>query len=122
MLPSAALAGGLILSETDAAGFTTSYAYYGANETEGRLDQLKSVTRGGLQVAQYKYDQFGNIDRVTDQFGIVTDYAYDALGRLLSVLYGWTDQAGDSLTSESHQYDAVGSVVEDRDALVDGRT
>jgi len=66
---------------------TTSFVYYPVHTTvppqrRGRLAATKNAL--GHIVRYDDYDRFGNVTRSTDPNGVITEWAYDALGRLLS--------------------------------------
>jgi RHS repeat-associated protein len=83
-------------------GTSTEYQY-------DSLNRVRSI-RQGAEVADIAYD---SLDRVVQRRlpgGVVTDYTYDADGRLQSVAH--RDPSGVVLLSRSYARDALGSVVE----------
>ena len=75
--------------------------FYAINKTPGseRLPRLLSVTETGFAddninfALSRTWDMHGNLDTMTDQNGVITDYTYDSLDRLtkVRVLAGETD-------------------------------
>jgi RHS repeat-associated protein len=98
---------GNVLTETDALGRTTTYAY------EPSLNKVTSVTDPLGHVTTNSYDSRGNLLTVTDANGKTSSYAYDSAGQLTET----TDALGrktrfgyDSFGNMTTQTDALGSV------------
>lgn len=53
--------------------------------TYDSLDRLLTLTRG-TGTFSYQYDAAGNVTKQTYPDGVVTDYTYDPLGRMASVV------------------------------------
>ena len=85
---------GNLLSQTDAKGGTTSYEYNVANKATRRTDQGgRTGTPGNYtynpgKTETYTYNADGSLAAKTDRNGIITAYAYDIHGRLLSETAG----------------------------------
>lgn len=88
---------GLLKSETDFNGNTTSYQY----DQIGRM--LKKTNPDGTFVS-YTYNDAENEIEVRDERGEMTTYKYDTLGRLSSIKFA---DGG----SVSYQYNAVSKVI-----------
>ncbi len=86
---------GLVASETDRNGHTTSYTYDLAG-------QLTTTTRPDTTTLGTGYDTNGNVTTQTDGVGRSTTYHYDALNRV-----DWTQDPLARQTSNS--YDAAGN-------------
>ena len=82
---------GLLLSEEDRNGNTTTLAYSGGN--------LTTVTDPSGRTLSLAYDGSGRITSITDPLSRVTTYAYSGAGDLASV----TDPAGETI---AYSYDA----------------
>jgi len=102
---------GLILTETDPEGRVTDYEYYtdDTDPTYGHaFGWVKSITFAKNTTdeadVQYEYDAAGNVTKVTDELGHVTDYEYDALDRLTTI----TEEATNDHTAPvtTFEYDA----------------
>ena len=115
---------GNVASETDGNNRITYYGYDGLNRVTS-IDlpvgsnvsisysaTSRQVTRGSLSETTV-YDEFGRATNVT-RGGIARTYAVDALGRTTSA------SDPDSSSGQSYQYDALGRIVEIRNA--DGTT
>ncbi len=108
------------ISETNALGHTTTYAY----DKLGRVTSVNSpAVEAGTGIKKYIYDDANNILRTVSESGATTEYRYDALGRIKTVkdfngvivqtrsynasgqIAEVTDSAGNKLTA---QYDGAG--------------
>ncbi|WP_284620667.1 hypothetical protein, partial [Aquabacterium humicola] len=69
---------GTITTVTDALNQTTSYW----TDTSGRLREVKVNSVGGALTTSYEYDGRGNVTKVTDANGRVTESEYDAKNNL----------------------------------------
>ena len=113
------------LTQTDALGHTTSYAYdLRFNKINSIADPLGSLTKlsydsnGNLlnitdangHQTQLAYDAFGEVTQVTDVVGAKTVVSYDSFGNITSV----TDALGNKTTLS---YDAISRLTQVADAL-----
>lgn len=89
-------AAGLMASQTDPLGHTSSYTYDSAGQMTRSTNPLGHVT-------QYGYDAAGRVNRITDPNGVVVTMGYDARGRLTS-----RQQTGQG--TESYSYHAHGGL------------
>lgn len=95
-----------ILTETDAMGVVTQYAYY----PNGKL---KSRQKGD-SLATYNYDALGKLSTTTEWYGyddrevIVKIQKFDLLDRLLEERV--EDESGEILTQLSYEYDHSGNL------------
>jgi len=93
---------GRLLSQSDGLGTLMTYTY----DNAGRLIRTNTPTTSYYdgssvsQVTQYSYDADGRLTQVTDPAGKTSGYRYDALGRTLTA----TDPAGRTATCT---YDAL---------------
>ena len=94
-------AAGNVLTQTDAQGNTTAYAYDNAN-------RLLSSTDAKGNRASFAYDAKGNLTQLTDQRGKTTSFVYDNMDRLIER----TDSLGNS---EFFAYDGNGNLVQRTD-------
>ncbi len=115
---------GLILSQTDADGNTTTLAYNAAGELTSLTDALNETTLFSYDTAgnrtqttgpagtslQWTYDQQGRVLTSTDANGAVISYTYSPAGLLLTI----TDPTGAVTTIT---YDAAGLVATIADPL-----
>lgn len=105
----------LPLTETDAAGQTTTYTYNAAGQVTSITNPLNETTTFSHDAAGYlisiinaagnsqatlTYDASGRVAKVTDSEGYVLRYGYDALDRVTSI--GYPDS-----TSEAFVYDKL---------------
>ena len=106
-----------LTSETDELGRKTLYEIdpfkgniLSATLVVGQLDTVSGETDD--VVTRYTYMDSGLVDTITDGLGRVTDYDYNALGRLTQVIYakGTLDEA-----TERYEYDLAGN----RTAMID---
>ena len=96
---------------------TSAYPAADSGNTPAGLP-VKSVTPGGaVTTTQYYGD--GDVAQVTDPDGLVTRYAYDGVGRLLSKTVISDSYPGGLATS--YAYDADGNVVTETDPPVTDR-
>lgn len=107
------LDGGYVGQAKDANNYLTTYTLRGAGKG-ARLVSSENhfVTKTGLYSQKLTaYDRFGDVRRVTDEMGFVTDYAYDNKHELTNVLHALrTDGANAGLrASDSYVYDAEGN-------------
>ena len=79
-----------VLSQTDAAGHTTTYAYH-PNAVAG-AGQIKSVTNALLKKSYYAYDLLGRQIRTWGATDYPQQYGYNAYGELVT-LTTWRDAA-----------------------------
>ncbi len=113
---------------------TTSYQSNGFGQTIEEISPDRGTTK-------YGYDEAGNLKVRTDAKGIVTNYSYDALNRLTSIIYpgntsenasfSYDNSQNDNkgvglLTSYSNdsgsttiQYDKLGRVTQQNDTIAD---
>lgn len=98
--------------ETLATLDTTSGNVLASIRVIGQRDTAENGETDDL-VTQFTYTTFGLIDTMTDPLGRVTDYDYDAVGRLTSVTYavGTPDEA-----TMRFEYDLAGN----QTAMIDG--
>lgn len=89
-------AAGLMASQTDPLGHTSSYAYDSAGQMTRSTNPLGHVT-------QYGYDAAGRVNRITTPDGVVLTMGHDARGRLTS-----RQQTGQG--TESYSYHAHGGL------------
>ncbi|UUO05343.1 hypothetical protein M4951_18415 [Blastopirellula sp. J2-11] len=110
---------GNVLSETDALGNVTSYAY-------DNLNRIVTVTApdpdgAGAQtspVTSYAYNAYGQMASMTDPNGGVTTYVYDDLGRKIQEILPDPDGAGALASPDvEYAYDAKGQLVSMTDEL-----
>ncbi|HYV49244.1 MAG TPA: DUF6531 domain-containing protein [Myxococcaceae bacterium] len=78
--------------------FQASYAYDGMN----RLKRASANPAAGIT---FEYDLLGRRDRVARPNGVVSTYAYDPGGEVLSIIHA---KAGQVVSSFSYQYDGHG--------------
>ena len=97
---------GLLKSQTDALGHTTTYTY---NE----MGQLASMTDADNKVTEYVYDKSGNLLRTVDAHGKTTVTTYDCNYRRTS----FTDPNGNKT-----EYSYNGNMMNDVITLPDGHT
>ncbi len=87
-------------SMIDQSGFRVNYGY----DAAGRMERLSDTS--GTPFVQYAYDAAGRLSRKDNGNGTFTDYAYDAAGQLLGVL---NRTSGGSVNSRfDYAYDALG--------------
>ncbi len=95
----------------------TKYGYFSdtdsdpkrAGQLETLIDALSHVTTYSAESGYNSYDVFGNPQSMTDPNGIITDYTYDARGRLLaSTLLGVPGDTANLTTTRT--YDASGKL------------
>lgn len=96
-----------LTSQTDELGRQTLYEI--DPETGDRLSMTQVVgTVGGSDdvVTAYSYTEDGQLDTETDPLGRITDYDYDAFGRLVKITFarGTVDEA-----VQQFEYDAAGN-------------
>ena len=105
---------GELISQSDAAGVTTSYEYDAngnrtafidgeGNRAEFEFNALNDPTlmrQGGVVRYSIGYDPLGNMTSLTDAHGNTTSYAYDCADNLVSV-------AGPHAESAAYEYDGV---------------
>ncbi len=79
-----------------------------------RTEVIGAAGGGDDLVTQYTYTAHGQMDTMTDALGRVTDYDYDALGRLVSITFalGTAEEA-----TQSYEYDAAGNLAASIDEL-----
>ena len=102
---------GNLATYTDANGAVTEYVEY---DSLRRL--VHSITRdpagadGSERHTWYEYDAYGNVNKITDSAGNVTDLVYDAVGRLRSKVITWLrpDGTTEVLLDEVYDYYASG--------------
>jgi YD repeat-containing protein len=102
-----------VTSETDELGRTTLYEIDPVTGNVITQTQVVGAVGGSDDlVTRYTYTTYGLVDTMTDPLGRMTDYDYDALGRLVKLTYakGTADEA-----IERYEYDAAGN----RTALID---
>jgi RHS repeat-associated protein len=88
-------------------GHKAHYIYDGSGNLTGVTDET------GAQIAAYGYGPDDRLNRVTDQYGLVTEITYDGRGRVVSSISGtssWT-AAFDDATNMVSYTDADGSVL-----------
>jgi len=74
---------GQVLTEKDALGRTTSYAYYPANTVDYSAGDLQSVTNAvGNAKRHTRYNARGQLLESVDPNGVATLYSYDPRGRV----------------------------------------
>ena len=99
---------GLLLTETDPRGLTTSYGY----DSDRRLNQLRKARPSAMQHTTTTYDSLGQRpNHARTPGGLVTTTIFDARNELISQI----NPAGDRTTM---LYDAAGLVTASIDALV----
>jgi len=77
---------GLPKTSTDAAGNTTTYSYYGADNAHWRKGDLHQITNAaGHTISYLRYDGAGRPLRVQDAGGLTTDYEYHPRGWISSI-------------------------------------
>jgi RHS repeat-associated protein len=79
---------GQITVRTGAEG-TTSYVYGTTNSEGDRINQIKSVTGFNGENRRYRYDDFGRLGSVTEDFEgtYTTSYSYNPMGALVATTY-----------------------------------
>jgi YD repeat-containing protein len=91
-----------------------SYDIYGhlfsaTNPESGTMYYSQAGCPGACATSAGGYDPNGNLVRKVDARGVITNYSYDALGRLVSTTYSGSDDASSSLASGTpsacYQYD-----------------
>jgi RHS repeat-associated protein len=110
-----------LLSYSDGNGNLTLYTLDSANGNRissrrviGQVDSTQNGETDDL-VTTFTYTTFGLIDKVTDPLGRITDYDYDAVGRMVKL----TEAAGTTIaTFETYEYDLYGNMT----ARVDARS
>jgi RHS repeat-associated protein len=107
---------GLVTSKTSPLGRQTTYGY----DDAGRLTSVVSPNGNvaGCNCASqyttsYSYDAAGHRTKLVNPLGGVTDYAYDALGRLTRK----TVEAASGARVTSYSYDANGNLVKTVDPM-----
>ena len=98
---------GNVLSETDAFGHTTTFAYDGFGNPTAIVDPLGNTTTNA-------YDNFGRLSDTTDAEGNVTRFGYDNNGNLTQVVQ--VDENGDEITQSQFNFDAKGQLLDSTDA------
>lgn len=101
-----------LTASTDELGRQTRYQIDSTNGNVLSMTQETGATGGNDLVTRYSYTPQGLINTITDPLGRLTDYEYDNLGRLISLITakGTSDEA-----IERFEYDNAGN----RTALID---
>ena len=101
------------LSDTDARGNTTTFAYDALNRLV--TTTYPAATSGASQTTAWKtYDFRGNVITETDQNGHVTKHQYDLAGRQTAVTQAYGTS---NATTTTYAYDAAGRKTGETDAL-----
>jgi YD repeat-containing protein len=80
---------GQVLTATDPVNNTTTYTYYGTTTSDYTMGDLQQVTNALNQVRSYpKYNKHGQVLRMVEANGVVTDNTYDLRQRLTSTTTG----------------------------------
>ena len=108
---------GRVLTSTDPANRTTSYAYYSATAFTGvdpnaigySVGDLLTVTApSGFVTTFNSYDKAGRVLKMTDPKGVVTDISYTPRGWIKTVS---TTAPGQTARLTTYSYDAVGQMI-----------
>ena len=96
---------GQVLTAKDPLDRTTSYAYYAASSTDYTMGDLQQVTNALGQVTSYpQYNKHGQVLRMIEANGVITDNTYDLRQRLTSSTTGGQQTL--------YAYDPVGQLLE----------
>jgi YD repeat-containing protein len=109
---------GLPLWSTDPADRKTNFSYsnFGQTVTTHYVNPVTGTPLSGITDV-VEYDSVGNLVRVTDTLGRVTDYEYDELHRLTRMILPDADlQDALSRPDVSYKYDTFGNLREVTDA------
>jgi len=79
------------------------------NDAYGRLIRVEEYNEGSVYATAYSYDILGNLTRVVDDHGNITQISYDSLGRKISM-------DDPDMGVWSYEYDAVGNLIKQTDA------
>jgi RHS repeat-associated protein len=107
---------GLVTSKTSPLGRVTTYSYDDAGHLTSVVSPNGNVAGcncASQYTTSYGYDAAGNRTKLINPLGGVTDYAYDALGRLT----GKTVEAASGARVTSYSYDANGNLVKTVDPM-----
>jgi RHS repeat-associated core domain len=116
---------GNMLTQTDGAGNVATVQYNVRNLPKNRIDPggINGQTIDPAKTVSYAYRPDGSVAAMTDKNGVVTTYAYDIHGRMLSQTAGGEtlsytyDNNGNVLTSiddtgtTTRTYDAIGRTI-----------
>ncbi|MEQ8848700.1 peroxidase family protein [Botrimarina sp.] len=91
-----------LVALTDPVGNRTEFAYDARDRVTGETDPLG-------QTIGYEYDLADNLSKLTDRNGRVTSFVYDDLDRLVGET--WLDAAGLAVNQIDYAYDAVGNLL-----------
>lgn len=93
----------------------TQYQYYatpGTVSTHGQLHYVIESPGAGQATTELNYDSRGNVSRVVDPAGRITQFYYDTRDRLTAVPYPDPDGSGPLLSPvERYDYDVFGHVI-----------
>jgi RHS repeat-associated protein len=98
-----------VTSSTDELGHQTLYNFDSSNGNLLSATRVVGDVGGGDDlVTQFSYLNYGLVDTLTDPLGRITDFDYDAIGRMTRVTYakGTAQQA-----SEQFEYDLAGNQI-----------
>jgi RHS repeat-associated protein len=112
---------GQLVSMTDADGLTTEYTYDAYGNSASRsipLPNARADESSATEATTYsKWNVFGDLLEETDAAGLVTRYAYDKLGRILTATQA--SGAPDARTL-GNRYDGLGNIIETTYSISDG--
>ena len=96
---------------TDALGRVTKYYFgsFGSQRLVTKTEGVCSCGGGGSEVAQYLYNQSGNLTKKIDALSRETTYTYDSNGNRLTMT--------DVLGSEVYTYNSLGQILTRRDRM-----
>tara|TARA_A100000171_G_scaffold53042_1_gene75752 strand:+ start:2739 stop:8381 length:5643 start_codon:yes stop_codon:yes gene_type:complete len=80
------------------------------------LDRQIMHTDGANNTSIYKYDSRSNKTEMTDARLNITEYLYDAIGRLVTTNSGMATAGGAAVTSESREYDDSSRLISETDS------